>query len=958
MSTVDYFLVCAMRYFFLTIWFTFFHLSLVYAQLNLAGTVTDEHDQPLAGAVLVIKGTVTGTTTLPNGYFTLHTDVELPLTLSVSFIGYRRKDVLVRGSNFRALTIKLTEDAKPTFGKTIITAASRLPEESQQAALTVHQLRFSQMQQSPAANSCDALQQATGVDLITQSLLVKSINLRGFGSTANSRLLQLNDGMDNRSPGLGFGFGNVAGIPDLDVDNSELVAGPSSALYGPDAEQGIVQTTSKNPFTYQGLSVQAKTGINNLGKGHIGPSAFGELAIRYARQLTNRLAVKVNVQQFMGTDFVADDYSDRSTRARRSFFTTDPNMGNIATGLGYQLNSNTNTNFQYDGVNIYGDDINAGGAVAYPSNYANPLLQHKLVSRTGYTELDVLGTNGKVANSRANVALHYKLPGHMEASIGWYYGNSNVISTTDTRNYFPNVQRHQLKAELRGTNFFLRAYTTQQRADGWSISQTATGINNTWKPLTQWAAEFGQAYIENKFSIDQSRATADRGRFLPGSPEFNAARDAYANTYNTMQLPGDSTAFGTRFRDNSALWHYEGMYHFTNLTDVVDLIAGASLRHYALNTGGTLVALQPDGSEYGITEYGIYAQASRVLPVSSGVSVKPTVALRYDKNQYLSGNLSPRVAAVATVGMHHFRASWQTAFHNPTPNQLFPRLSVGSPVASTETTGFSPPIYAEQAVVAFLAEQLTASQLQNQRITPTQLQPERMSSWEVGYNTQLQEKLTLDAFYFRSQYKHFITNQTVYQPTTGQLSDLSTGAYRVFQLANNSPNDVFVQGWGLSMAYLLGRNFSLSGNFAHQVGTVTMRDAQGNIRNDLAGNPIIRRVMSDPSVVQLGRNYFNSPANRYTISLSNPQLTRRLGATFMYRWTDKMWYEQGITAGDVWLPAWSSLDAQLSYRMPQLKSVVKLGGTNLLNHYYTQGYGLASIGGSYYISLLFDELMH
>lgn len=68
-----------------------------------------------------------------------------------------------------------------------------------------------------------------------------------------------------------------------------------------------------------------------------------------------------------------------------------------------------------------------------------------------------------------------------------------------------------------------------------------------------------------------------------------------------------------------------------------------------------------------------------------------------------------------------------------------------------------------------------------------------------------------------------------------------------------------------------------------------------------------------------------------------------------------MWVEQGNTQGDSWLPAWNTLDAQVSWRIPRMKTIVKAGGTNLLNQYYAQGYGLARIGGLYYVSLTFDE---
>ncbi|QHV98001.1 TonB-dependent receptor [Spirosoma endbachense] len=941
--------------------FLLFGLIGVRAQTNIEGRVTDEKDQPLAGVTIIIRGTNTGTVTQPDGHFILPTTESLPLTISISFIGYGRQDVAVRGNNFRSISVTLTEEA--ITADEVIISASRVPEDIRKAAVTVEKLGARQFQQSPAASPFDALQNVKGVDLLTQSLTFKSVNLRGFGANNNNRFLQLTDGMDNRSPGLGFGFGNVAGISDLDVESIELIPGASSALYGPDALQGLMLTSSKNPFTYQGLSAQVKVGVNNVGKSGFGPKGYGDFAIRYAQQLGTRFAFKVNFQRLSGTDFIADDYSDRSTRARENFFATDATRGNIATGIGFVPNNDSNTNLQYDGVNVYGDDINAGGAYTFPANYGNSSLRNTLVTRTGYTELAVLGNNGKVFNNRANVSLHYKLSGTIEASLGWYYGNGNFIRTAGFREYFPDYQRHQFKAEIRGENFFLRAYTTQQQAEGWNIGQTAVAINNAWKPLTQWATEFGQVYVENKVSAGLARNEADRGRYLPGSASFNLVRDLFANTFNTDTVPGYKGAKGTRFRDNSALWHYEGMYNFTNLFEVAEVIAGGSIRHYALNTGGTAITLKADGSEYTINEYGAYLQVAKEVKLGSSLTIKPTVAIRYDKNQYFSGGFTPRASAVISAGVHNFRASWQSAFRNPSPGQLFsvPAAGKGGEVGgarlAAESAGlFSNPAYLDSDVKDFAAGRITEAQLRSRAYNPANFTTEKIKTWEIGYKALIQNKLYIDAFYFYSKYTDFIAAQSFYQPTNGQIADFATNTYRTLQINFNNFNEIFVNGAGLGLEYGLGRGFTLSGNYTYQVGTVTLRDAQGNIIKDNAGLDIVKRKMSNPEVAQKGRNFFISPENRYNISLNNARLTDRIGATLTYRWTDQMWVEQGTTAGDVWLPSWSSVDAQVSYKVPDYKSTVKLGGTNIFNKYYAQGYGLARIGGLYYVSVTFDEL--
>ena len=942
----------------------------VEAQVNLAGRVTDEFEQPLSNAMLTIRGTKAGTRTLQDGRFSLPTNTDLPLTLTVSLMGYRSREILVRGNNFRSIAVELKtravvkDSSIASQQNEVVVATNRIPVALARAPVTVEKFSRRQFEQSAALVPFDALQNAKGVDFQTQSFLFKSINARGFGANDNARFLQLTDGMDNRSPSLGYGFGNVAGLPDLDVDNIELVPGASSTLYGPDAVQGLLSTTSKNPFVHQGLSVQLKGGVNNVGKADFGAKGFLDVGVRYAQQVSDYLAFKVSFQHLSATDFIADDYSDRQTRARTNFLATDPSRGNVATGLGYVPNNNANANFQYDGVNIYGDEINGNGSsFTFPTNYANVLLRSKLVTRTGYNEIDLLGNQGKVFSNRANVSLHYKLFDDVEASVGWYYGNGNFIRTANFREYFPNYHRHQFKAEVRGSNFFLRAYTTQQKTDAWNIGQIAPIINSSWKSLGQWAAEFGQVYIENKFSVGDSRATADRGRHLPGSAQFDAIRNAFANTYNTDSVPGYRGAPGARLRDNSALWHYEGMVNLTNLAELAEIIVGGNLRRYALNTGGTLVALNADKKEYTINEFGAYVQVAKELSLGEAL-LKPTASLRYDKNQYVQGTLSPRASAVLSIGPHNFRASWQTAFHNPTPVQLFAvptvgRLGeVGGLLTVAESAGLVVnPAYSETDVRDFLGKRLTEGQLQNRVYTPHQFRAEKLKTWEVGYRSVIGDKLSIDTYYFNSQYIDFITSQTFYQPTNNRVADLSAGTYRTLQINRNSPNDIFVNGWAIGGEYTLIRNFTLTGNYTYQVGMITLRDAQGNVLNDNAGVPIIKRSMSAPEVIQKGRNYFNSPENRFNISLSNPHLTDQLGATVTYRWTDKMWYEQGLTAGDVWLPAWASLDAQVSYRVPAYKSLIKLGGTNLLNKYYAQGYGLAQIGGLYYVSITFDELM-
>jgi iron complex outermembrane recepter protein len=928
-----------------------------FSQTQISGVVKSAVDKsPVIGASLIIKGTVAGTVTDVNGKFTLKTNAPLPFTLRITSVGFTQKEVPV--SSQSEVEIELEEENGML--QEVKVTGNRVEESIVKAPVTVEKLSSKQLAQSPAADVYFSLQSLKGVDLLTQSLGFKSVNLRGFGANNNNRFVQLTDGMDNRSPGLGFGFGNVAGISDIDIESIEILPGASSALYGPDALQGIMLTKSKSPFEFQGLTAQVKVGANNFGKESMNAQLYSDIALRYGKQLGNRFAFKVNFQRLSGTDFVADDYSDRMHRGRPGFFTTSGSTFNI----GYVPNNNPATNFAYDGVNIYGDDFNNGGSFSFANNFANTALAGKTVTRTGYTELELLNNDGKIFSNRANASLYYKINDKIQANVGWYYGNGNMIRTAGFREYFPNYNRHQFRAEVLGDEFFARAYTTNQTAEGYNLGNLAARLLSTWKTSATWGADFGRAFTGD---IAAARAAADAGKPVAGSADYNRLRDELANTYNNVATNLKTSAGaginGVRFADNSSMFHSEGMYNFKKLLpENIEIITGASFRKYSMLTKGTIFPTKRDGSEFTINEYGWYVQASPTIKLSEKASIRPVVAVRYDKNQYFKGGFTPRASAVVTLGVHNFRGSWQSAFRNPSPNQLLADGKTGevggSQAALEGADVYNNPIYTEASVVKFRTSN-NVSDLVKYNPNPDGFTTEKIKTWELGYKTLVANKLYVDAFYFNSKYNDFIATQNYIQPkainSTDDLKQAATSTS--YQVNFNNFNEIFVTGWGLGAEYLLGKGFTLSGNYAHQVGKITLKDNAGNVRKNAFNEEIIKRKMSDVDVAQVGRNFFISPENRYNISLSNPKVTKRLGFTVSYRWTDKMWVEQGTTQGDIWLPSWNTVDASVSLKVPAMKSVIKLGGSNLFNNYYSQGYGLAQIGGLYYVSINFDEML-
>ena len=159
----------------------------------------------------------------------------------------------------------------------------------------------------------------------------ESINTRGFATFANTRFVQLVDGMDNSAPALNFPLGNLLGMVETDVLDVELVPGTSSALYGANAFNGILLMRSKNPFDHQGVSGQYKRGLTV--QDAAGTNEFQDVQIRWGHKFSDKLAMKVNFGYLTGTDWIANSEKDK---LNRSVFPGD---------------------YNHDGINIYGDEV-------------------------------------------------------------------------------------------------------------------------------------------------------------------------------------------------------------------------------------------------------------------------------------------------------------------------------------------------------------------------------------------------------------------------------------------------------------------------------------------------------------------------------------------------------------------------------------------------------------------------
>ena len=909
--------------------------SISFAQTTVKGSVTDDSGQPLPGANVVVVGTSQGAVTDFEGTFSINLSTQPPFELQVSSVGFETQTIAVTDVS-QPLSVVMTEGNSLDE---VVVSASRTPERVFESPVTVERFGIADVKNTASSDFYDGLENLKGVDINTNSLTFKSINTRGFATFANTRFMQLVDGMDNSAPALNFPLGNLLGMIETDIQSVEILPGASSALYGANAFNGILFMTSKSAFDHQGISSYIKRGITS--QEAAGDNTYVDLGVRVAHAFSDKFAAKINFGYLEGTDWAGDNRTDKFYR-----------------GL-------TRADYDYDGVNVYGDEVATNIRAA---SGGLGIVPNVVVSRTGYAENEL--TDHNALSLKTDWGFYYRpFADDLELSYVGKFGTGNTIYQGTNRYAITNFGMQQHKLELKNDNFFLRGYMTSDDAgDSYDMVFTGININRAWKSDAQWFGDYINTFVGaslNGATEPQAhaaaRAVAETGRFVPGSPEFI---QAFNNSVTNSDL-----SVGSKFQDTSKYYHADGNYNFKDKISFAEIQVGGSYRLYSLNSSGTIYTDYDGSIDY--TEFGLYTQMQKKMMDDR---LKITASVRYDKSEYFDGFLSPRLGMNLTLGQqgnHNVRASVQTGFRNPTTQDLFIGLdagrailvggspanldrysrvypvsasgqAIGAPSSVTQTGGaaYTNSFLASSVSAATAAGDLSLLQVGNSAL----VKPEEVTSLEFGYRGKI-GKITADLSAYYSTYKNFISGEAVIAPLYGtvdanndgtvdfdplSLGALVNGDYKVYQTYTNSKVDISSYGASVGLSAKVLGNFDLSGNY-----TYAKQDF------DQAKNPSFE-------------TNFNTPEHRAKVSFGNTDLFRNFGFNVAWKWSDEFFWEQ--TFGDGVVPSYHVLDAQVNLRMPEWKSSFKVGASNLLGDEYFTAFGTGYIGSQYYVSWTINNL--
>ena len=957
--------------------------------IEISGQVTGQDGkEPLADVSVSVKGTIAGTITSKDGSFKLRTKTKLPFTLVFSSVGFKQQELEVKslGSN---LQVQLA--TQTILGNEVVVTASRVKESILKSPVAIEKLDIRAIREAAAPSFYDALENVKGVQMTTSSLTFKVPNTRGFNIPNNFRFMQLVDGVDMQAATLGVPLGNAIGPTELDIASVEITPGAASALYGMNAINGMANLLTKSPFTYQGLSVYHKTGINHVDGIDHDPSVLTESAIRYAKAFRNKFAFKINIGYMQGTDWRSNTRLDQNTNDLKS---ANPGFPAL----------NGANNIAFDGWNKYGDDALAGSNVVSLSGLTidGKTNQTLRVARTGYWETDLVSP--KVSNFKFDLGLNYRITEKLELSYSYRRGNMDGVFQRGNKIRLDNVvvQNHHL--ELKGNDFVIRSYISlENTGDSYNVkpladnldlysggatdTKTATSWGTKYKnALNAYAASNGGALTSANLAAatQYARDQADASRVKPGTPEFDQLKNTIIKINNwdikSASIPNAPETGGAALIQKSRLYHTEAQWDLSKKIKVFDLLIGGDARIYqVIPDGNNFVDFSrpiadrntplKDGSFGKDVLYKKFGGFAQVTKTFFDEKLKLFGSLRYDYNPEFDPKITPRLAGVYTVNkVHNFRFTFQQGYRFPA---LFEALSyvnngrvrrVGSLSYIDKGLGYLENSYTQQSVVNFNAAvsaqgNTDAAALANKNLLQVanlpNAEPEKITSFEVGYKSVLfNNKLVIDIDAYSNTYHGFLGQVQVYVPigeTVGSdaaaLSMLdrnrdatnataTTAAskgqdrYRVYTNAKNTYHNF---GSALGVTYNFYKKYTIGGN-------VSFNKMKSNSSNDIFVTG------------------FNTPKWNTNLSFGNREIVKNFGFNIVWKWQDAFLWESPLVTGNV--AAYSTIDAQITYRIPSAKASIKWGGADILNHRYLQYAGGPTIGALYYVAVTFDGLFN
>lgn len=261
------------------------------AQVEVSGTIKDENGEPFVGANVVEEGTTNGTLTDINGAYTL--TVSEGSTVIISSVGYKTITI-IQGE---ATTFSFSLEKDIIGLDQVVVSASKRRERILDAPASVSVIGTQEIENTVGSLTVtDNLKKTPGVDIMQTGLVSANVNLRGFNNIFSGAMLTMVDNRIARVPSLRVNAYQLIPVNTTDIEKIEIVRGPASALYGPNAADGVMHIITKSPLDQ---AEKFETTVSMLA----GTRSVWNPEIRHSGKLSEKFAYKISGSYMQGHDW-------------------------------------------------------------------------------------------------------------------------------------------------------------------------------------------------------------------------------------------------------------------------------------------------------------------------------------------------------------------------------------------------------------------------------------------------------------------------------------------------------------------------------------------------------------------------------------------------------------------------------------------------------------------------------
>ena len=230
--------------------------SLIFAQNNISGSVSDESGNPVPGATVVVEGTNTGVVTDFDGNYQINASTGDQLTFSS--LGFASQTITVGNQSQINVTLMSSVDI---LDEVVVSGYQTQQRRSLSGAIGT--VDTDEAFKTQVTNAAEALQgRVAGVQVTSGGGpgAAPVIRIRGYSTTNDNSPLYVIDGIQTTDPNV------MRDINPRDIENISVLKDGAAAIYGARASNGvIVVTTKKGSYNSKNtLEIDATYGISEV----------------------------------------------------------------------------------------------------------------------------------------------------------------------------------------------------------------------------------------------------------------------------------------------------------------------------------------------------------------------------------------------------------------------------------------------------------------------------------------------------------------------------------------------------------------------------------------------------------------------------------------------------------------------------------------------------------------------